>query len=80
MNREMYDFLVEFMEEHGGMPEGIMEQIEMIEEEEEKLDVLIGLLCMPEHGGIEMVRGILGLEFDAEDFEDLIDMNFDRFY
>ena len=80
MKREMYDFLLEFMEERGGLSEDIMEKLETVESEEEKLDVLIGLLCMPEHGGIEMVRGILGLEFDADDVDELIDMNFDMFY
>lgn len=80
MYQTMYDFLVEYMEEHGGMPDGAVECIDQNDSAEERLRTLIGTLCLPENGGVEMVRGILSLEFDPEEVDNLIFESFDMFF
>lgn len=80
MKQEMFDHLVDYMEDHGGMPEGVMDKINPEDSIDDQLSFLIGQLCLPENGDIEMVRGILSLEFDPADVDEVVFDNFDMFF
>ena len=80
MYQEMYDHLFDYCESNGGLEQEIKDEVAGGETVEEKLRILIGMLCLPEYGGVEMVCGILGLEFDPEDYNKLVFDCFDSFF
>ena len=80
MYQDMYDFLIDYLKTHGGVSDEISNSIDPNDTTEEKLRTLIGWLCLPENGGEEMVRGILGLEFDQGFVDELVFDCFDIFF
>ena len=80
MEKELFEHLYEYMTEHNGLSETIDKEVKTCDTYEEKLSTLIGRLCMPENGGVDMVLGILGLEFAPEDYENVVWSYFDNYF
>ena len=69
-----------FFEQSGGMLNEVQNRIAN-EPEPDKLDILVGVLCMPDYGGTEAARSILEIIGATEkEIQSLIGQCFDMYF
>lgn len=79
MYKKIYKHLKNYLDDNGVLSPEIKDELKECDNYEDKLKILVEYSCDPEVLGLESISEILGLQFDPQDYEDLLEEYSDMF-